>query len=90
VAKYLAGRDPAVHVEHNALLRGKLSDSDRQIDALMRGTVGGLDVLIVAECKRTAGQRESALSTRWWYETVPTISASTWAVTTHHEAQKRP
>lgn len=52
VARVLADMDANAQVEYDAHILGGLSGVERQIDALIRGTIVGHSVTLVAECKR--------------------------------------
>jgi hypothetical protein len=54
VAKIHADLDPDSIVEHDVRLEGVLSRQQRQIDVLVRGTMGGQAFTIAVECKRYA------------------------------------
>ncbi len=52
VARVLAELDPSARVQHDARIRGRLSETTRQIDALITSDIVGHAVTLVAECKR--------------------------------------
>jgi hypothetical protein len=52
VADLVARLDPDAEVEHNATLIGAVSGTARQVDVLITGTLGGVEMRIAVECKR--------------------------------------
>ena len=52
VAEQVRRLDPSAVVEHNQHVPGRLSGTPRQVDVLVRGRVGGEEIVIVFECKR--------------------------------------
>lgn len=44
--------DPDADVEHDARLPGTVSGTPRQVDVLVTGTIGGIEMRIAVECKR--------------------------------------
>ncbi|MDT0423526.1 restriction endonuclease [Streptomyces evansiae] len=52
VAEQVRRFDRSAVVEHNQHLPGRLSGIPRQVDVLVRGRVGGEEIVIVFECKR--------------------------------------
>lgn len=54
VATHAASIDPDATVTKNVMLPGKISGTQRQIDALVKGMVGGEEIVIAIECKKYA------------------------------------
>ncbi len=52
VADLVAKMDPAAGVEHNASVTGTVSGRPRQVDVLVTGAIGGIEMRIAIECKR--------------------------------------
>jgi hypothetical protein len=52
VREALAALDPRAEVFHNRHVKGRLSGAMRQIDVLAVGSVAGVEVTLVVECKR--------------------------------------
>jgi hypothetical protein len=54
VAKLIEKLDPDADVRHNVSIKGKISGTERQVDVLVSGCIGGQQMSIAIECKRYA------------------------------------
>lgn len=52
IHEMLAALDPHAEVRHNEHVEGRLSGRMRQIDVLAKGSVAGVEITVVVECKR--------------------------------------
>lgn len=52
VQQHLASRFTDVVVSHNEMMEGHISHHMRQVDVLLKGTIAGMDISVVVECKR--------------------------------------
>ncbi|MGK5114759.1 restriction endonuclease [Geodermatophilus sp. CPCC 205506] len=56
VTELIRKMDPDADVEHDARITGKISGTERQVDVLVSGSIGGQQMSIAIECKHYANR----------------------------------